>query len=91
MTTPASPPEIILDGVSYNINNFSQTVHAMVNIRSRWEEDLAEERAAVLKTESAIRALDEQLSKIVTDELKAKAEAAAKSKEAPAEDKKDAA
>lgn len=74
-------PEIILDGVSYNINNFSPTVQAMVNIRSRWEDDLAKERASVLKTEQAIKALDDQLAKIVQDELTAKAEAARKAKE----------
>lgn len=68
-----NPPEIILDGVSYNINNFSAAVQAMVNVRERWEKDLAEDRAAVLKGEFAIRALDDQLSKIVQDELKAKA------------------
>lgn len=75
-----SSPEIILDGVGYSISNFSQTVQAMVNVRSRWENDLAEERAAVLKTESAIRALDVDLAKTVQEELKAKAEAAGATK-----------
>lgn len=69
-------PEIILDGVSYNINNFSQTVQAMIQVRTRWEEDLQRERSAVLKTEQAMKALDDQLSKIVQDELRAKSEAA---------------
>lgn len=78
-----SPPEIILDGVSYNINNFSPTIQAMVNIRSRWEDDLSRERAAVLKTEQAIKALDEQLAKIVQEELKAKSDAA-RAQQAPA-------
>lgn len=76
-----NPPEIILDGVSYNINNFSAAVQAMVNVRERWEKDLAEDRAAVLKGEFAIRALDDQLSKIVQDELKAKAAAVTKAAE----------
>ena len=82
-----SQPEIILDGVSYNINNFSPTVQAMVNVRSRWEDDLSKERAAVLKTEQAIKSLDDQLAKIVQDELKAKADAAraAKQEAAPSE------
>lgn len=66
--------EITLDGVTYSINNFSQSVQAMVNVRSRWESDLAEERAAVLKTESAIRALDVELAKTVQQELQKKAE-----------------
>lgn len=69
-------PEIILDGVSYNINNFSPTVQAMVNVRETWENDLAKEKSSVLKTESAIRALDEQLARIVQDELMAKKKAA---------------
>lgn len=73
MTVPT--PEIILDGVSYNLSNFSQTIQAMVNMRNRWEIELSQERAAVLKTESAIRSLDDQLSKIVTEELAAKAAA----------------
>ena len=79
-----SQPEIILDGVSYNINNFSQTVQAMVQIRTRWDEDLQRERSAVLKTEQAMKALDDQLSKIVQDELKAKSEAARAAQQAPA-------
>lgn len=74
--TTNTQPEIILDGVSYNITNFSSTVQAMVHIRSRWEDDLARERAAVLKSEQAMKALDEQLAKVVQDELRAKAEAA---------------
>jgi hypothetical protein len=69
-------PEIILDGVSYNINNFSQNVQSMIAVRERWEDDLTKERSAVLKTESAIRSLDEQLSRIVQEELIAKREAA---------------
>ena len=74
--------EITLDGVTYSINNFSQSVQAMVNVRSRWESDLAEERAAVLKTESAIRALDVELAKTVQQELQQKAEAHAEKTEA---------
>lgn len=74
--------EITLDGVTYSINNFSQSVQAMVNVRSRWESDLAEERAAVLKTESAIRALDVELAKTVQQELQKKAENHAEKTEA---------
>lgn len=62
-------PEIFLDGVVYKLSEFSDTVQALVNVRNRWEDDLAIERSAVLKTESAIRTLDDQLSKIVLDEL----------------------
>lgn len=74
--------EITLDGVTYSINNFSQSVQAMVNVRSRWESDLAEERAAVLKTESAIRALDVELAKTVQQELQKKADLNAERTEA---------
>lgn len=73
-TTPTL--EIILDGISYNVSNFSPTIQAIVNMRNRWEGDLVEERAAVLKTESAIRTLDDQLTKTVTEELQARAKVA---------------
>lgn len=69
-------PEIVLDGVSYSLSNFSQNVQAMVNVRQRWEGELAEERSKVLKTEQAMRALDAELTALVQKELADKAEAA---------------
>jgi hypothetical protein len=61
--------EIILDGQTYKVSDFSESVQALVNVRTKWEGDLAEERAAVLKTESAIHSLDIRLTKLITEEL----------------------
>ena len=66
------PQNIIIGGKEYSIGEFSDNVRKLVSIHTEWRSDLAKERLALAKTEAAIKALDAELSQLVTSELQLK-------------------
>jgi hypothetical protein len=70
--SPVPTQTIIIDGKEYAIDAFSQQVRGMVNLRDVWVREQNEERAALTKTEAAIRQLDNELLEVINAELKVK-------------------
>ena len=64
-----APKTITVDNVEHDISGFSDKVKQLVAIRTVWSGDLAKERLAVTKTETAIRGLDTELLQSVGKEL----------------------
>lgn len=60
---------LIVDGVEYPVDQFSPQVQNLVATRQKWSDELLNERSAVVKTEAAIRQLDNELSTLVQQEL----------------------
>lgn len=75
MTALEAPKSLTIDGVDYQVADFSESVQRLVQVHTFWRNDLNTERLAVAKTEAAIRNLDAELTQLVAAELKAKAEA----------------
>ncbi len=71
---------LTIDGKEYDLEVFSDQVKNYVALRTRWANDLSDERVKAAKTEAALKALDAELSQLVTKEVKEMAE-----KSAPAE------
>jgi len=63
---------LTLDGISYNVDQFSQAVQQAVAIHTKFSAQLAEEQLAVLKTQSALQVLTNQISEQVQKELEEK-------------------
>lgn len=60
---------LTLDGITYDLSNFSDEVRAAVGIYNAFNSQLAEERLAVMKTESALAHLGTQLAARAAKEL----------------------
>jgi hypothetical protein len=61
--------KIILDGVDYPLEQFSDNVKRLIGVRQVWQNQLEEERLNVAKSEAAIQSLDAQLTNLVKAEL----------------------
>jgi hypothetical protein len=72
MTEPVKT--LTIDGVEHEVSKFSEAVQNLVIIHSQWSTDLVKERMNVAKTEAALRGLDAELSKLVSEELAPKAD-----------------
>lgn len=68
------PTTITVDSVDYPVASFSESVQRLVTIHTEWQNELSKERMAVAKTEAAVRALNAELTQLVSAELAAKAE-----------------
>lgn len=66
---------ITLDGISYDIAQFSQGVQSAVGIYNALQADLQKEQLAVIKTQAALQGIGAQIGEAVKKEL---AEIAAK-------------
>jgi len=77
-----TPENLVIDEQTYPVSQFSEAVQRLVVIHTAWRNDLNKERLTVAKTESAIRALDAELTQLVAKELKDQADAAADAVEA---------
>jgi hypothetical protein len=72
------PRTLTLDGISYDVAQFSPGVQQAVAIHTKFSNQLADEQLAVLKTQSALQVLTTQISEQVQKELAEKKEAAEK-------------
>ena len=72
MTEPVKT--LTIDGVEHEVAKFSESVQNLVVIHAQWSTDLIKERMNVAKTEAALRGLDAELSKLVSEELAPKEE-----------------
>lgn len=61
--------KIVLDGVQYSVEDFSSTVKDLVDVRQKWAEQGVTENLALMKTQTAIKALDNELIKAMKIEL----------------------
>ena len=68
---------ITLDGISYDVAQFSSGVQQAVGIYNAWSADLQKAQVEVLKTQSAMQGLAAQIAEAVKKELAEKAEKAA--------------
>jgi hypothetical protein len=84
--TIQAPTNITIDGVDHPVSAFSDSVQRLVQIHTEWRNQLSTERMAVAKTEAAIRALDTELTQLVSAELAAKQELATKASEPATQD-----
>lgn len=69
---------ITLDGISYDVSQFSEGVQQAVAIYHTFSAQLQAEQLAVLKTQSAMQGLGNQISTTVRKELDEKKAAAEK-------------
>lgn len=60
---------IIVDGIEYPLENFSDKIKSLVLLRQEWANDLQKERTAAAKTDAAIRSLDVELKQLIGEEL----------------------
>ena len=78
---------ITLDGISYDVTQFSQGVQQAVAIYNQFQVDLQKAQLEVIKSQSAMQTVGAQIGEAVKRELAEKAEkaaAAASEAEAPA-------
>lgn len=68
---------ITLDGVSYDVAQFSQGVQSAVGIYNAINADLQKEQLAVLKSQAAMQSIGAQIAEAVKKELADQAAAAA--------------
>lgn len=78
------PKTITLDGISYDVAQFSDAVRQAVDVYNAFAADLQREQMAVVKTQSAMQGLGAQIAAAVRKELEEKKAAAAPSAEAEA-------
>lgn len=76
---------ITVDGVQYDLAQFSTEVHKLVGIHQNWEHKIVEARLEVARSEAAVRDLTRELIGKIQAELAAAAEAAAAAPEVAAE------
>jgi hypothetical protein len=82
------PRTITLDGISYDVAQFSEGVQQAIGIYNTFQAQLTAEQLAVLKTQSAMQGLGAQIATAVKkelDEKKATAEKAVAEEPAVAE------
>lgn len=60
---------LTIDGVEYQLDQFSDNVKRLIGIRDVWSAQLNDERLTVAKSETAIQSLDAQLTNLVKTEL----------------------
>jgi len=60
---------ITLDGISYDIAQFSQGVQSAVGIYNALQADLQKEQLAVIKTQAAMQGIGAQIGEAVKKEL----------------------
>lgn len=63
---------ITLDGISYDVAQFSQGVQTAINVYNGFNADLQKEQLAVMKSQAAMRAVGAQIAEAVKAELAAK-------------------
>jgi hypothetical protein len=66
------PRTLTLDGVTYDVTEFSQQIQAAVSVYNTFQADLQREQLAVVKTQSALQSIGAQLTTAVKAELEAK-------------------
>jgi hypothetical protein len=67
---------ITLDGVSYDVAQFSQGVQSAIVIYNTFQADLQKEQLAVMKTQAALQSVGNQIAEAVKKELADQAAAA---------------
>lgn len=72
---------INLDGISYDVEQFSQGVQQAVMIYNKFAGQLQDQQLEVMKTQAALQQVGNQITEAVQKELEAKKEA-----DAPVED-----
>lgn len=77
-----APRTINLDGISYDVTQFSQAVQSGAAIYSKFAAQLADQQLEVMKTQSAMQVLSGQIGDAMKKELDEKKAAAAASQEA---------
>ncbi|MEM2159640.1 MAG: hypothetical protein QXN55_01645 [Candidatus Nitrosotenuis sp.] len=73
---------LTIDGVEYQIADFSSKVQQLISIHQGWEADANAKRLEVAKVEAALRDLTREILSLVKSEIDAK--------NAPAEDNSEA-
>lgn len=63
---------ITLDGISYDVGQFSQGVQNAITIYNGFNADLQKEQMAVMKTQAAMQTVGAQIAEAVKAELAAK-------------------
>jgi len=81
MTDPART--VSLDGISYDVEQFSDQVKQAVNIYNTFAAQLQTEQLAVLKSQAAMQTLGAQIAGAIRKELDEKTAAAEKAAEEP--------
>jgi hypothetical protein len=64
---------ITLDGVSYNVADFSQGIQSAIVIYNSFQADLQKEQLAAMKTQAALQSVGNQIAEAVKKELADKA------------------
>lgn len=67
---------ITLDGVSYDVAQFSQGVQSAIVIYNGFQADLQKEQLAAMKTQAALQSVGNQIAEAVKKELAEQAAAA---------------
>jgi hypothetical protein len=60
---------ITLDGISYDVGQFSQGVQSAVNVYNAFQGDLQREQMSVMKTQGALQTIGAQIAEAVKKEL----------------------
>lgn len=68
-------PTLTLDGVTYNVTEFSQQIQSAVTVYNTFNAELQKEQLAAMKTQAALQTIGAQISEAVRKELAAKAAA----------------
>jgi hypothetical protein len=77
---------ITLDGISYDVGQFSQGVQNAIGIYNGFSADLQKEQMAVMKSQAAMQTVGAQIAEAVKAELAAKTEEVSKMNENAADD-----
>lgn len=67
---------ITLDGISYDVAQFSQGVQSAVTVYNTFQADLQREQLAAMKTQGALQTIGAQIAEAVKKELAEKVAAA---------------
>ena len=67
---------ITLDGISYDVAQFSQGVQSAIGVYNTYSADLQREQLAAMKTQAALQTIGAQIAEAVKKELAEKAAAA---------------
>lgn len=77
---------ITLDGISYDVAQFSQGVQSAIGVYNTYSADLQREQLAAMKTQAALQTIGAQIAEAVKKELAEKAAAAQEALSADAAD-----
>jgi cytolysin (calcineurin-like family phosphatase) len=78
-----APSTFTLDGIAYDVSQFSPGVQQAISIYHRINMDLVNERMAVLKSESALQLIGKQIADAANRELEEKKAKATAPEQAP--------